>query len=123
MKKYTLKKPIKISGKLIKELSYDFEELTAHDLMNAYDHARPGDDFSVSPAVELDLKYQFAVTAFAILKENPTFDINDIYRAQGADVMRLARLGKAFLLAAAEEEAGEDEISEKSLPSSESIIN
>lgn len=108
--KFKLKHPLKVDGKPIKELGYNFDELTAHDLMRAYDRAHAAEDVSVVPVVEADMKYQFACAAFAVVKANSDYDISDIYRVQGTDVMALTRLGRDFLFSGAED--GPEEESE-----------
>lgn len=106
-----LKHPIKIAGKPVKELSYNFDELTAHDLMRAYDRAHEDDGMSIVIAAEMDMKYQFACAVAAVIKANADYDIADIYRVQGTDVMAVTRLGRDFLYSGAED--GQEEESEK----------
>lgn len=114
--KIKLKHPIQIDGKAVKELSYNFDELTANDLMRAYDRAHASEEITVVAVVEMDVKYQLSCTVSAVLKANPDYDPADIYRARGVDVMALTRLGRNFLQSGAEDGQGEE--SEKLSPPS-----
>lgn len=109
--KITLIKPVLINGVEVKEMSYDFEEITVEQFAQAdayknqaqltVTNATKKASFAVAP--QFDQTLQFYYAAFAILAVNQNWDIEDIRRIKGMDVMRLQTLGANFIAASVAE--------------------
>lgn len=99
MKKIELTNPIMINGKEVKELTYDPEKINGEmfseaDAMSSSAAAAKGR--ITMDLAEFDTSFQFYLGAFAILAVNPEYDISDIERIEGPDIMEIYRIGRNF---------------------------
>lgn len=104
MDKIILKNPILINGKEIKELSYDVNEITPAGFAEAeYRKTRANGSKGApsSAAVELDYSLHLYLGFAAIVAVNPEYDINDLERIKGTDVMEVMKVGRNFIIASA----------------------
>lgn len=94
--KKTLKliKPIMINGEEVKELTYNFEEMTARDKLNV--GKRIKEDGNPVSVEELDTDYHFYLFAGAVSKENPDIDASDLMRLSARDAQKGASLARSF---------------------------
>ncbi len=95
METFTLKKPIMVNGSDIRELKYDFDNMTAQDKMNAGKaYKKEGNVISVQ---ELDSDYHLFIFAEAVAKADPEIDQREITALMGArDAARAERLVRSF---------------------------
>lgn len=101
MDKLKLRKPIKINGKEVTEISYDFDNFTAKDKMNAgKKYKKDGGIISVE---ELDPDYHLYVFAEAAAKVDKSIDITDILRLNAKDSTRAESLVRDFFFLDSEE--------------------
>jgi hypothetical protein len=93
-----LSKPLKVSTAdqdiEIKELEYDFENMTAKDKINVGKRIK-ADGIPVS-VEEIDTDYHFYLFAAAVSKANPAIDISDVLRISAKDAREGARLARDF---------------------------
>lgn len=90
----TLSKPIMINGNEVHELTYDFENMTAKDKINA--GKRMKNDGIASNVEELDTDYHLYLFAEAVCKANPEIDTSDVFRMNAKDARKAARLARSF---------------------------
>ena len=106
MEKITLRNPILINGKQITELTYDVNEITPAGFAEAeYRKTRANGSKGApsSAAVELDYSLHLYLGFAAIAAVNPEYDINDLERIKGTDVMEVMKVGRNFIIASVEE--------------------
>lgn len=97
----TLSKPIDINGEQIKELKYNFEDMTARDKGNATrEYKRAGNVVSVQ---ELDPDYHIYLFAAAVKKENPSIEIDDVLRISARDASKAEGLVRDFFFITSED--------------------
>ena len=97
----TLRKPIMINGNEAKELTYDFENMTARDKLNAGRRIK-ADGIPVS-VEEIDTDYHMYLFAAAVVKANPEMDISDVLRISAKDIQNGASLARDFFYIDSEE--------------------
>lgn len=105
MEKITLKNPIQINGKEVKELTYDVNEITPAGFAEAeYRKTRANGSKGApsSAAAELDYSLHLYLGFAAILAVNPEYDFNDLERIKGPDVMEVMKAGRNFIIASAD---------------------
>lgn len=113
-----LKKPIKVNGKTVEELTYDVNEITPAGFAEAEFRKSQASGSKGAPsaaAVELDYSMQLYLGFAAIIAVNPQYDYNDLQRVSGPDVMSVMKVGRNFILASAAEESeaeGSENVSE-----------
>lgn len=90
----TLTKPVFINDEEVKELTYNFEDMTARDKINVGRRIKQ-DGIAVS-VEELDADYHMYLFAGAVVKANPTYDISDVLRLSAKDAQRGAALARNF---------------------------
>ncbi len=90
-----LRKPIMVNGSEVKEIKYDFDDLTAQDKMNAGKaYKKSGNVISVQ---ELDSDYHLFIFAEAVAKANPDIDQKEVVLLLGAkDAARAEKLVRDF---------------------------
>lgn len=89
-----LSKPIMINGEEVKELPYDFENMTAKDKIEAGKEMKAaGVPMSVA---EIDSDYHFYLFAKAVNKANPSITIQDVMRLSAKDADKAAALARNF---------------------------
>ena len=117
MKTLTLKNPIKIDGKDVKELTYDINEIDAllFAEADAKKKAATGmKTMSLSPAAEFDPGLHLYLGFAAIIAVNRNIDFADLERMKGTDTMEVMKIGRNFMLSSEEDlqENDSDEHSE-----------
>ena len=93
--------PIQIDGKNIDLLTYDLEEITPQLFAEADSHkmrASGSKGGNLSGAVELDYGLHLYLGFAAIVAINPSYDVSDLERIKGRDVMEVMRIGRNFIL-------------------------
>lgn len=89
-----LSKPIKIDGKEVNEIPYDFENMTAKDKIEASKEMKAA---GIPPTVaELDTDYHLYLFAAAAKKADPKIDTSDIMRISAKDADKAATLARNF---------------------------
>ena len=112
-----LDNPITINGQVVKELTYDPQEITA-DLFNIA--CAKSSSLQKTQSVTLKLKendhaLHMYLGMMAIIAVNPGIDVTDLERIKGFDVLSLTNIGAFFTLrreAAVSEESSSEEQSE-----------
>ena len=117
MKTLTLKNPIKIDGKDVKELTYEINEIDAllFAEADAKKKAATGmKTMSLSPAAEFDPGLHLYLGFAAIIAVNRNIDFADLERMKGKDTMEVMKIGRNFMLSSEEDlqENDSDEHSE-----------
>jgi hypothetical protein len=96
-----LSKPVDINGASIKELPYNFEEMTARDkavATKAFKQA--GNVVSVQ---ELDPDYHLYLFAAAAKKANSSVEVEDVLRISAKDATRAEALARDFFFGPSED--------------------
>lgn len=100
---FELRKPIMINNKEVKELTYDFEEIDCNAFALACTYAdakslvatqqgRPS-----AAIMEQNSNMHMYLAMMAILAINPAYDITDLERVKGYDIIALTSLGRNFI--------------------------
>lgn len=99
-----LDNPIQINGKIVKELTYDANEITALHFAEADAHrqistsARIGKGkVGINPTAELDYTFHLYLGIMAVIAVNPEYDVSDLERVKGDDVRQLMGIGRFFI--------------------------
>jgi hypothetical protein len=96
-----LTKPLMIDGQEVKELKYDFDNMTARDKINVGKRIKQ-DGVPVS-VEELDTDYHMYLFAGAVVKANSDMDISDVMRLSARDIQKGAALARNFFYLNSEE--------------------
>lgn len=111
-----LTKPLEIKGKAVKVLTYDTDKITAEQFFEAdrlKANKQRGNNTVSAALAEFDNTLHFYIGAQAIIAENPDIDITDIERVHGADIFKIAGIGRGFFIeAATSAQSSSDELSE-----------
>jgi len=111
-----LRNPITINGKMVKELTYDANEITPAMFAEADARkmlASGAKSGNLSGAVELDYGLHLYLGFAAIIAVNPEIDFTDLERIKFPDVMQVMKVGRNFIISSAvSEEDSSDEQSE-----------
>lgn len=97
----TLKNPIRIDGKDVKEFTYDTEAISVLQFTEACRKASAGS--TATQVRENDTALHAYLGMMAITAANPKIDISDLERVTGYDTVVLANLGRLFILGRLEE--------------------
>ena len=100
-KTITLKRPITIDGKPVREITYDGEEITAELYSQAEAKKRTASgskNMSVSLAVEFDFALHLYMGFAAAIAVNPGYTFEDLERVKGGDLTQFTEIGRRFLL-------------------------
>ncbi len=89
-----LSKPININGEEVKELKYNFEDMTARDKAEATKAYKK--DGNVVSVQELDPEYHLYLFAAAVKKENTSIETEDVLRISAKDSVRAEGLVRDF---------------------------
>lgn len=111
METIKLKNPIMINGKKIVELAHDANEITPQAFAEADARkmkASGSKGGNLSGAVELDYGLHLYLGFAAIQAVNPSYDIADLERVKGPDVMEVMRVGRNFTISSAAKSQGDD---------------
>ena len=89
--KITLRNPIKIDGKKVKEITYDTEKITIDDYLAAIERGgRTG--LSIETDYGAHLQLGFA----AVVGANPDIAVEDLQRITGYDLIQFTDVGMLF---------------------------
>jgi len=94
-----LKNPIMIDGTEVKEIKYDFENLTAKDMIEAEKMMLGNGQISMT-LEEMNYSWHMYLFASTAAKENTGSSINDYFRMKGIDAVKARALARNFLIAA-----------------------
>lgn len=99
MNKIILRQPIMINGQEVKELTYDTSEITAGMFCEAeaYKFAASGNK-PILTTQEFDSGLHLYLGMMAIIAVNPHIDVKDLERIKGFDMVRIAQVGRNFIL-------------------------
>jgi len=97
-----LNNPIEINGKTISELAYDANEITVQmfaqaDAVKSQSGGKAG--MSSKVVAETDYGFQTYLGFMAIIAVNPEYDLKDLERIKGSDLIPIMRIGRNFTLA------------------------
>jgi uncharacterized protein (DUF1015 family) len=105
METLVLKTSIKIDGQDVKEIKYDFENLSQRDMAEAEKRMTGNGQMSMT-LEEMNYSWHSYLFAAAAAKANEGTDISDYMRITGTDALRARKLARNFILAV---EDGEQE--------------
>lgn len=97
----TLKNPIMINGKEVKEMTHDINEIDGilFATAEARKKAAAGmKNVTIAPAAEFDFALHLYLGYAAIIAVNPSYDFSDLERIKGADVVDVMAIGRNFML-------------------------
>nr|DAF27777.1 MAG TPA: tail assembly chaperone protein [Caudoviricetes sp.] len=109
MNKITLNQPLMINGQEVKELTYDTSQITAGQFCEAevYKFAAGGNK-PVFTTYEFDHSLHLYIGMMAIIAKNPHIDIKDLERVKGYDMIKIATVGRNFILTGAGENSDQN---------------
>ncbi len=93
-----LNKAIRIDGTDVKELSYDTDKITVDLYLKAINRAVTQGNGITGANIKIDAGAQLMLGMYAVIADNPAYDITDVERITGADIMKVAMVGMAFTL-------------------------
>lgn len=96
--KISLRNPIMIDGVQINELTYDTEKITTDLYLKAINLAVAKGNGITGSNIKVDAGAQLTLGMYAVLADNPRFDITDIERVSGSDLMQIVEVGMSFTL-------------------------
>lgn len=109
-----LRKPVTIDDKRVNELTYDIDNITTDQFIEAEilaaNVATRLRKVSAK-VVELDAGFQYYLGCMAIIAANPSYSVEDIERIEGPDILKIMRIGRNFMTVDAEEDEEEDSAS------------
>jgi len=111
METIKLRNPIMINGKKITELKHDANEITPQAFAEADARkmkASGSKGGNLSGAVELDYGLHLYIGFAAIQAANPTYDITDLERIKGSDVMEVMKVGRNFTISSGAKSQDDD---------------
>ena len=98
MNKIKLDNPIKVNGKDISELSYDYFEITNDLYLEAtMRSSRVGNTVNSAAVRELNEALTFCFGKAAIIAVNPSISWEDLNQLKGFDLLRVANVGRFFI--------------------------
>lgn len=115
-----LRNSIKINGKSVKELSYDTDQITSEMYLQAIGKAVTKGNGMTGSALQVDAGAQLMLGMYAVVADNPEYDIADIERATGSDLIQFVTIGRDFTLG--REDQTEAPSEERSETTPENII-
>ena len=127
VKTIELRKPILINGVEIKQLTYDFDEISCEAYTKAF-----GASMSVALVsaqngkpnaniMEQDGNLHLYLGMEAIIAINPDIDVADLERIKGFDLVQITRIGRNFISGNAEETSNQNDLGKESEVIPESI--
>lgn len=96
--------PIQINGKSVDVLTYDLDEITPQLFAEADSRkmrASGSRGGNLSGAVELDYGLHLYLGFAAIVAVNTDYDVSDLERIKGRDVMEVMKIGRNFIISSA----------------------
>lgn len=102
MNKITLNQPLMINGQEVKELTYDTSQITAGQFCEAEQYRfTAGGNKPVLTTYEFDHGLHLYLGMMAICAVNKEIDITDLERIKGYDMIKIAGVGRNFILTGA----------------------
>lgn len=93
-----LDSPIKVNGKELSELTFNYFEITNDLYMEAtLKSARIGNTVNTSPVREFNEALVFCFGKAAIIAVNPHISWEDLEQLKGLDLLRVANVGRFFI--------------------------
>lgn len=120
--KITLLKPIKVNGNEVRELSFDIDNVSAEQFLEADARASTGlaaKGIQNMNLAEFNSALHFYLGCFAIISCNANIDITDLQRIAGRDINKVRRIGQRFFNDSAQVE-DQDETASTQRPSESS---
>lgn len=96
--KIELKKAIMIDGNEVNTLTYDTDKITVESYLKALSRATQKSGGITGVNIKLDAGAHLILGMYAVLAENPQYDITDIERVTGYDIIQLVDIGMAFII-------------------------
>ncbi len=93
-----LNKAIRIDGTDVKELSYDTDKITVDLYLKAINRAVTQGNGITGANLKLDAGAHLTLGMYAVIAENPAYDISDIERVTGSDLIKFVDIGMLFTL-------------------------
>jgi hypothetical protein len=87
-----------IDGKEVSSLTYDTEKITIESYLKALSHATQKSGGITGVNIKLDAGAHLVLGMYAVIAENPQYDITDIERVSGSDIIQLVDVGMAFII-------------------------
>lgn len=101
-----LDSPIKVNGKEVSELTFDYFEITNDLYMEAtLKSTRMGSTVNTSPVREFNEALVFCFGKAAIIAVNPHISWEDLEQLKGLDLLRVSNVGRFFITGRREESA------------------
>ena len=102
-----LREPVMIDGAPVSEMRYDIDKISPEQFVQAEAYAnrmvaRMG--FLSAKVPELDSGFHYYLGVMAIVAENPGWEVIDVERVSGPDIMKMVAVGSDFMTGDAEEE-------------------
>ncbi|TCZ73056.1 hypothetical protein E0485_21805 [Paenibacillus albiflavus] len=101
MPELKLSKPIDINGEKVDKLTYNFEDMTARDKVEATKEFKKS--ANVVMMQEFDSDYHLYLFAAAVKKENTSIDTEDVLRMNAKDSIKAEALVRDFFFLTSEE--------------------
>lgn len=94
-----LQNPIHINDKEVKEICFDTDEITAQMFAQADANRKTsvGSASMTGTVFEVDYTMHLYLGFMAIIAVNPEFDVKDLERLKGIDVIAVTRIGRNFI--------------------------
>lgn len=96
--KIELKKAIMIDGNEVNTLTYDTDKISVESYLKALSRATQKSGGITGVNIKLDAGAHLILGMYAVLAENPQYDITDIERVTGYDIIQLVDIGMAFII-------------------------
>ncbi len=93
-----LKKPIMIDGMETKKLTYDTDKITVDLYLKAINAAIAKGNGITGSNIKVDAGAQLTLGMYAVIADNPQYDITDVERVTGSDLMEFVNIGMAFII-------------------------
>jgi hypothetical protein len=93
-----LRNQIMIDGKKIAELTYDTEKITPELYLKALNYTVAKGNGVTGANIKIDAGAALALGMYAVIAENPKYDITDVERITGSDINKLVDIGMSFIL-------------------------
>lgn len=90
-----LQSPLLVNDQGLEELTYDFSKLDETDLLDVIANCHFGQE-AFSALLETDYSLHMWLIFKAIIKVNPSIDIEDLKRITGKDCIKLVGIGRDF---------------------------
>lgn len=109
-----LRKPVRIGGSEVREMSYDTDKITVDHYMKALNRTVTKGNIT-GTNIKLDAGAHLALGMYAVVADNPQYEIEDVELVTGSDLMQFVDIGLGFII------GREDQTEEPSDQPSETI--